>query len=600
MGRRVLLAVVVASAVAAAPAGAQPLRAEDALHTAIQLKRGVGVTTGHELTPALQEIYLKLPRLHGAQRRRAERLLARPTQGQGNPGEDTYAVPEATPVCGTHFCVHYVAVTDDAPSLLDTNLDGAPDYVETMLAEFEHVYDVENVQLGWRAPKPDGGLGGDDRTDVYIKNIGAGGIFGYSAPDPGQRGHQVAAFLVMDNDYSQAEYRRYSEFLSPLRVTAAHEYNHVLQFNYDVQQDTWMFEASAVWMEDKVYDDVNDYLSYLTEWSKRSTQPLTEFVANGDNIKIYGDAVFNRWIDEHVGPDAIRRAWEVSVETRSFAPGAYDRALRERGQSFYGVFTRFAADTAEWRAANTAFEEGGTFPDMARALENESISPQNVTGDRNDFVEGGLDHTGYALVDIADRGQARLTLGATFRRGVPGAIALVGRTGPDAGGSAVVELKRLPHGGPGKVTLSGASGFSRVTAVIVNADVAYAGYSAYLGDWVWLGDAEPVTLAVNDFTKPKLKRVAAGRAFALTFSESVAGVTQSSVRLLRGGRKVRVRLSQSADGKRVMLRPTRRLRAGARYTVTLSSGVTDPAGNAVTSSSRTKRVTARRAPRAAA
>ena len=37
----------------------------------------------------------------------------------------------------------------------------------------------------------------------------------------------------------------------------------------------------------------------------------------------------------------------------------------------------------------------------------------------------------------------------------------------------------------GRVTLENASSFSRVTAVIVNADVSQSGYSQQLGDWVW-------------------------------------------------------------------------------------------------------------------
>src|SRR5204862_161707 len=82
-------------------------------------------------------------------------------------------------------------------------------------------------------PHPDGGLGGDDRTDVYIKQLGLSQIFGYSAPDPGQRARSQSAYLVMDNDYRQSEYPRYSSPLPPMEVTAAHEYNHVLQFNYD-------------------------------------------------------------------------------------------------------------------------------------------------------------------------------------------------------------------------------------------------------------------------------------------------------------------------------------------------------------------------------
>jgi hypothetical protein len=608
-----ILALVALAAPLAAPAGASDLRlhqhsatepktAKEALRLATNLRDGKGVETGYELTPILKTLAEKMPELEGAERRRAERMLLRPTQGQANPGEDTYSVPEAPPVCGPNFCVHYVATTSDAPSLVDADASGRPDYVEIMLREFEHVWNVEVNQLGWRRPVPDNGRGGDNRTDVYIKNIGPGGIFGYAAPDPGQSGSQVAAFQVMDNDYTQAEYRNYNNFLAPLQVTAAHEYNHILQFAYDLQQDNWMFESTAVWMEDKVYDDINDYRNYLGEWSKRSTQPLTQFNSGnqGDgNVKAYGDVVFNRWIDERFGADTIRRAWEVSVETRlqagSFAPNAYQRALSEKGQNFFTVFTQFATETAEWRSASNFFSEGNTFPDMARALKG-AVPPQNVSRKRHDFVEGGLDHTAYALVNVNPRGEQRLTLGGTFRRGVAGSIALVGRTGDEVGGQATVQVKRLPRGGPGKVTLDNASSFSRVTAVIVNADISQSGYSQQLGDWVWLGDGEPITLALNDFTKTKVRRIRqASSGVMVTFDEAVAGLSTSSVKLIGpNGRSVRVRLSQSQNGRTVVLRPTRRLAPGRRYTVKLSSAVTDPAGNRLASSQRKKRFTSKR------
>src|SRR5215213_5448955 len=233
MARRFSLALTLLCASLALPASAgaaseihvgsavpEPTTAKDALRLAKQIRDGEGVQTGRELTPVLKVLAAQLPQLKGADRRRAERMLARPTQGQGNPGEATYTVPEAPPACSTHFCVHYVTATADAPS-------GGIDYVNAMLNEFENVYNVENGQLGWKAPVPDGTAGGDSRTDVYIKNIGPEGLYGYAAPDPGQSGQQWAAFLVMDNDYAEPAFTsRYSSFLPPLQVTAAHEYNH--------------------------------------------------------------------------------------------------------------------------------------------------------------------------------------------------------------------------------------------------------------------------------------------------------------------------------------------------------------------------------------
>ena len=641
MAPRLLPALIAVSAALAAPAVAgaadlnahsggapEPATGKEALRLAKELKQGDGGVSGRELSPVLRTLAEKLPELGGADRRRAERLLARPTNAQeANPSESTYDVPEAAPFCGAHFCVHYVTTTrarpptpdqcrspaDDRPDLTDANGNGVPDYVETMLGEFEHAYSVENDQLGWRPPKPDFGRGGDDRTDVYIKNIGPEGIFGYAAPDarqptePGR--HQLAAYLVMDNDYCQLEYRNYAQFLEPLQVTAAHEYNHVLQFNYDAQQDNWMFESTAVWMEDKVYDHINDYRNYLPQWARLTLTPLTQFSSQGtgddnSNIKVYGDAVFNRWIDERHGSDMIRRAWELSVDAKSFGPGAYDRALRERGPTFFDVFTEFAAETAEWRAANAFFREGDTFPDVQRALGGDALEPQTATRERSDYVEGSINHTSYALFNIDPKGENDLTLSATFRRGVSGAVALVGRTGDDTGGTAVVAIKRLPRGGTGRVRLANATGYSRVTGVLINADTDARGYSQDLGDWVWLGDDEPITLAVNDFTTPRpirfsprrgARRVSPKSAVKITFDEGVAGVSTSSVRLVGpGGRTVRARLAQNRRGNIVYIRPTRRLSPGRRYKVKLSSAVTDGGGNRLPSSRRSWRFTTAR------
>ena len=43
--------------------------------------------------------------------------------------------------------------------------------------------------------------------------------------------------------------------VNPMRVTAAHEFFHAIQFAYDVDEDLWFMEGTATWVEDEVYDD---------------------------------------------------------------------------------------------------------------------------------------------------------------------------------------------------------------------------------------------------------------------------------------------------------------------------------------------------------
>src|ERR1700745_1729331 len=120
MLRRLLPILIAASALAVpAAASAQPeyhfgnLTSPDAsssptqtLHKAQAALNGSGAADGRELTPLLQQLAAQLPRLGGTDRRRATRLLLRPTQGDAASNESSYTVPEhSPPLCSDHFCI---------------------------------------------------------------------------------------------------------------------------------------------------------------------------------------------------------------------------------------------------------------------------------------------------------------------------------------------------------------------------------------------------------------------------------------------------------------------------------------------------------------
>jgi hypothetical protein len=69
----------------------------------------------------------------------------------------------------------------------------------------------------------------------------------------------------------------------------------------------------------------------------------------------------------------------------------------------------------------------------------------------------------------------------------------------------------------------------------------------------------------------------------VTFNERVKNVVKKTMYLTKAGtrRKLKARVTLS-DGKRATLNPAKRLRGGASYTVTLTSGITDTRGNRLT------------------
>ena len=118
-------------------------------------------------------------------------------------------------------------------------------------------------QLGYRRPVKDGNRGGNDKFDVYLKDLGAKGYYGYCAKErlkPGTR-WMASGYCVLDNNFSRAEFG--AKPVESLKVTAAHEFFHAIQYAYDYAEDGWIMEATATWMEERVADDVNDNRQYL-------------------------------------------------------------------------------------------------------------------------------------------------------------------------------------------------------------------------------------------------------------------------------------------------------------------------------------------------
>ncbi len=437
-----------------------------------------------DLTLVLVRLARALPSLSPAQQRRVRGLLARPTDDP-DPDKEAYSVAEKLHLstdCTTHFCVHWIddASFENAPELTDlAPANGLPDYVDEVEVAAEEVHAVENGDLGWRDPKPDGALGGspgDPKTDIYLSEIGDAGssLFGYANTDLGQAGSRRHAYLVIDNDFSPTEFPGTTP-LTDLQVTLAHEYNHVLQFAYDTFQDPWFMESTATWMEDRVYGSVNDYLRYLDRWNRRVAIPIT-----ATNVKNYGSAVWDHWLAERYGASIVRAAW---AESGDFALHSYDAAIRRAGASDFPLdFARFARDLPEWRTA-TAFPEGDLYPDVERqgSLRTDGITRHRV-----------LDHTTYRLLRVKPATARGLRVEAAGKPGVATALAVVGRIGGQADGTVVTDLAIKRRRGRLKVWLDRPGRFERITVVVVNPDAGVNGFGST--DWRYTGNDARVAL----------------------------------------------------------------------------------------------------------
>lgn len=438
-----------------------------------------GSTSGSTVAPdrsatlLLRRLARSLSRLDRPQRRRARTILTRPNRS----GDDDYFGREAagSPLCDRSFCIHWSKSRRAAPPGADADDSGIPDYVEQVAGAAARSHLVENRELGWREPISDGGRGarGDrgvaGQLDVYLAELG-GSVFGYAAVEPDFRGRRRPGYLVLDNDYRGFE----GDPISLMQATLAHEYNHILQFAYDVAADGWLFESTATWMEEQVFPEVDDYIAFVRDFARAPAYPMAE--PDGRRpVKIYGSAVWSHWLSSRYGPEVVRGTWEGvrGVKPSGLATAAFERAIGGGGgTSFAAEFTEFAAASAEW-SSEPGFPDSAAYPGVRRS---------RIARRPGKAIKGRLDHTGYALVNVRPGPGAGLELIGKIEQGVSGGIALVGRIGPKVGGEVVREVSHLPAGGRAKLTLEDPARFDRITAVAVNGDVAVDGRGRYTAD----------------------------------------------------------------------------------------------------------------------
>ena len=318
-------------------------------------------------TPIFLEIRSNWDRFSPKTKAILEPYTIRPTF---NFQEDTLDTP--------HFRIHYVTQGDSAvPN------EG---WVDTCGEVLEHVWDTETGVLGYREPPSDywypDSNGGDGKYDVYLLDLAD--YLGYTQGENFISPSSLSAtsFIVLDNDYLDWIEHSPKEWV---QVTFAHEFFHAIQMGYDATECEyvnqrprfyWM-EMSSTWMEDMVYDNVNDYLRYLPsffnnpEWSLKTfgyllVDPLDVV------LHPYGSCVWPIYLSEKFGRDIIKDIWDKCAEIPEnnaidypLGKSATDKALEARGSNFEDAFREFTVWnylTGDRARTQLFYSEGNLFP----------------------------------------------------------------------------------------------------------------------------------------------------------------------------------------------------------------------------------------------
>lgn len=325
--------------------------ASETLATARRVLAGNALRRDPSATLALRDLWLKRSQLRGNERRIADALLARPTDGVADDQGFGYTVPEAAPLCNTRLCLHYVPTGPDAPP--------SADWPAQNLAVMDSVWSTIIDSMDYRAPLTDGAKGGSPLFDVYLKDLG-GDIYGFCAGEDRVKKHTGSGYCVLDNDFAAAQFPNGTP-TDNLVVTAAHEFFHAVQYAYDYAEDPWMMESTATWMEERIATAVNDNRQYFP-WSQLLAPyiPLDAFSRSAGYQ--YGNWTFWEYLSTKYGTTIVKNAWQQAGSLRSdggkYSLTALQKVLKRKG-GLTKVYAKYAAGNLT-PAAN--YPEGAEYP----------------------------------------------------------------------------------------------------------------------------------------------------------------------------------------------------------------------------------------------
>lgn len=271
-----------------------------------------------------------------------------------------------------HFFIQYDA------SNLGGGL-GIQDYVDAL----ESTWFAEVATFGWAAPParasaPEGlyhvridrlfsGLYG------YVDRFGTyAGIVGDNPNTPWVEPDAAASCMVLNENYSGFA----SPPLESLESTAAHEFNHSIQFGYgDLtganRPDDVFTEGGATWMEDEVFDDSDDNQYYL--WP-RFGQSMGSYTASPYPYWVVLRGIVERLghgTDDTGSEQAMQDFWESISRGEASDLGAFQEALALHGIDLASAYSDWALAVKFSRPCDAAYlppfciEQGDAYVDAA-------------------------------------------------------------------------------------------------------------------------------------------------------------------------------------------------------------------------------------------
>ncbi len=427
----------------------------------------------------------------------------------------------------SHFNIYYTTSGSDAST---------QSYINSLRVMFEEIWAHEITTLGYPAPRFSSG---STRMNVYVCDIlgGTGNILGRANTDTTYSDNTASTYIELDNDYAGTDLHGLTA-IQFAEVTMAHEFFHAVQFgiNY-VAASYWLMEATAVWMEDEVYPDYNDYVEqYVVSRFQRLDTPIDTF--SNSTTDQYGSSIFIKYITESIdAPSFVFDVWDsINDQCRDIGISSVPDWCPETSTQIPLFETLFAAKSTSvknvFRGFNTANYtkdyEDGTLSVFPRASYTDVTVANNIATADQTIASSTLKHLSAKFY--------RLTAPAT----IPDSGIIASFEGATAGTWQVALIKELsggsystsymtidPSTGRGTLALDGFGTQYNNAVLVVNNAKYFTTFPSYeSGDQFTLkltegtGIIPPVTAIEDSSTAIGSSSFTPAHAFRFSFNQS--------------------------------------------------------------------------------
>lgn len=408
-----------------------------------------GTPLQHCASEIMRAAFLALDELNASQGAALRSSLARPS------ATDTYESP------GGYFKLHYdIAGTHSVPTA-DLDEDGVPDFIESLAAIADTSWETQIEQLGYLRPPSDGTAGGDSLYDVYFQDLA---FFGFAQPESlgPEPWNDFTSYLVCHRNFSIFSPNDDPEGkeMGAAKATMAHELRHAIQFAYDGGEEAWYMESDATWIEEIVFDIVNDNYRYLPHFYVR---PQTALTSNSFATEHpYSAFIWQLYLSQKFDQILMRRVWEGARYAPEVMDVLSDSLLLGFGWDRDSAFVDFVlwSYLTAGRDDGLHFEEAGAYPSMTIGRTHTTYPVPQETSNVN---PAGYASSYVRFLPGTATGRVKFSFdGSALRDWAALLIATV------SGPSHDIQRFALDNSGRGSLYLDNVEQYSEITLVGIN------------------------------------------------------------------------------------------------------------------------------------